>query len=67
MVPKSAWSSNLFWRNVLYFLDRNKKMFSARVMQEYTSRDDDTTMGIYNRVEHPLAESTPFQSGEPST
>ena len=42
-------------------------MFPARVMQEYTSPDDDTTMGMNNRVEHPQAESIPFPSGEPSS
>ena len=50
----------------MYYLDRNK-MFPARVMQEYTSPDDDTTMGKNNRVEHLHAESTPFSSGEPSS
>ena len=63
----SASSSNLLWKNVLYSHDRNTTMLLARVMQEYTSPHEDTAMGMYNRVGHPLPESSPFSSGQPNS
>ena len=39
---------------MLCFVDENKKMFPAQVMQNYTLTDNETTMGTYDRIEHPL-------------
>ena len=55
-VANGASSSNLIWRNVLYSLDRNKKMFLARVIQENASPNDKSKKGMCYRVERPLAE-----------
>ena len=63
-IAKCALSSNLSWRNVLYSLDRNKQMFPHELCRKTQAPDDDTTLGMYNRVVHTLAESTPFSCGE---
>ena len=63
-IAKCALSSKLSWRNVLYSLDRNKHMFPHELYRKTQAPDDDTTLGMYNRVVHTLAESTPFSCGE---
>ena len=38
---------------MLCFIDENK-MFPAQIMQNYTLTDNETTIGTYDRIEHPL-------------
>ena len=52
-ITHAASTDNLTWKNALFSLDRNKKMFPAKVMQNY-GEPNDATMGTYDRIEHPL-------------
>ena len=39
---------------MLCFLDEHKKMFPAQIMHNYTLTDNETTIGTYDQIEHPL-------------
>ena len=65
-IAKSPSSGNLSWENVLYYLDRSKKIFPARVMQDYTSPDDKAMMGVHEKIEHLLAGTLKAHKGETS-
>ena len=53
-ITRSALFENLNWTNVLFSLNRNQKMFPAKVMQDCAQPDDETNMGIFDRIDYPL-------------
>ena len=53
-VSSSPSSHNFSGNLVLCFLDKNKKMFRAQVMQKNTLPDNASKMDIYDRVEQLL-------------
>ena len=60
--PNTTWDSstrakltdNITWKFVLFSLDRIKKMFTVKIMQDYGKPDDATNMGTYDRIKLPL-------------
>ena len=52
-VKRSASVQKLTWKNVLFSLDRNQKMFPAKVMQDYR-RVHANRIWVFDCIEHPL-------------